>query len=167
MEQNNKQYHPVLDDLDENEEENSFFDHAYRQTQRKYESCATGSYTLEEIMASEGSSSLKVLYGNPADDVKTTTQMHVDEVIRALQNPAAEPVKEEEDLTFEEMVRRNEKILAEQNQPYRTPKDPYVSAVINARQGMHTEKIPVICIPNDAICSDASAFIPVEEVMDE
>ena len=53
---------PVLNEIDENAEENTFFDHAYRQTQRRYESCATGSYTLEEIMNSEGSGSLQMLY---------------------------------------------------------------------------------------------------------
>ena len=166
MEEKYNQENEILHEIDENAEENTFFDHAYRKTQRKKDSCATGTYTLEEIM--HGDSEITLLHGKPAGELKTTTQMKVDEIIYALEHPQAEPVQEpEEDLTFEEMVARNEQILKERSAQPQEPKEPYLSAVINARPGMHTTEIPVICIPEGAICSDDSAFIPVEAVMEE
>lgn len=161
------------------EENNSFFDTEYK----KYtntghtDSCATGSFTLNDLTTRFGTGKTQMLkdYETASlkmSDLTRSIQENTDAKIDSLKGQKQDDVRSDyefdaDEITIGEMIAINAEFLKKQLQLSETPKEPYLSNILAAFPGEHTEQISMITIPETAIASDESPFISVDDIMDE
>ncbi len=158
------------------EEDNSFFDSEYKKytSEGSADSCATGSLTLDDLTAMYGTENTRMLkdYETASLNMSELTRSiheNTDAKIESLQGQAAEDVRSDyefdpDEVTIGEMIRINEEIAKKQKELSEESKEPYLANVIAAFPGEETEQIAVISIPNEAIASDESPFISVDDI---
>lgn len=160
------------------EEENSFFDNEYRKYTGTHtaDSCATGSITLNDLTGIYGIENTRMLKDYETASLRMThltrtIQDNTDRKIENLRGHEEDEIRSDyefdaDELTIGEIIAINEEILKKQKELSERPEEPYLSGMIAAFPGEHTERISVISVPNEAIASDESPFISVDEIID-
>lgn len=159
-----------------NMENNSFFDNEYRKyTDHKSDSCATGSFTLNDLTMMYGMENTTMLkdYETAATRMTHLTkavQDHTDDRIESLTGSIQDDVRSDyefdpDELTIGELIAINEEFLKKQQELADTPREPYIASMIASYPGESTEKVSVISVPKEAIASDESPFISIDDII--
>lgn len=157
-------------------ENNSFFDGEYKEYTKNSskDSCATGTLTLNDLHTMYDMENTSMLKDYETSQLRLSDQVRkrreeTDRKIGELTgSPSPEPLSnyifDADEVTVGDLVAIDEELQHQKDLLEEEPKEPYLSGLIAVSPGEPTEKIAVISVPSEAIISDESPFIAVEDL---